>query len=201
MGRDKAWIEWPAQRTNLPEPPPSTLLARTVSVLFEVARPVIVIASTDGPLPPLDPKVELLRDDAPFEGPLVALAKGLEALDGRAELVFVCATDHPHLVSAVPARLFELARGHDAAIPIKDGEQLLCAVYAVRTLTVCRRLVERGERSMRAFAAEIDVRRVRPEELLADTAVMSADPDLLSFDDIDTALDLERHLALPRNER
>ncbi|NUO48260.1 MAG: molybdenum cofactor guanylyltransferase [Polyangiaceae bacterium] len=185
MGRDKASIQWG-------DVPHETLFARTIEVISRVAQPVVAVASVEQELPEAAIPFELLRDETPYEGPLCAVARGLEALAGRADLAFVCGTDHPHLVPAVPLRLFELAREHDAAIFVGDTEQLLCAVYAVRTFSIAKRLVASGERSMRSFAAEIRVRLVTDEELLADPAVRIADPELRSFDDVDTPEDLER---------
>ena len=194
MGRDKASIQWG-------DVPHETLFARTIDVISRVAQPVLAVASSDQDLPKARRPFELLRDEEKYEGPLVAVARALEALAGRAELAFVCGTDHPHLVAAVPARLFELARGHDAAIPSLGTDQLLCAVYAVRTAAIAKRLVARGERSMRAFAAEIDVRRVTKDELLADAAIAATDPELKSFEDVDTPEDLARSLATRESER
>jgi molybdopterin-guanine dinucleotide biosynthesis protein A len=208
MGRDKASIQWG-------EVPHETFFSRTIEVISGVAQPVLVVASKEQTLPKARLPFELLRDEESYQGPLVALARALEALAGRAELAFVCGTDHPHLVAAVPARLFELARGFDAAIPSHtpspfrergpggevETDQLLCAVYAARTVTIAKRLVARGERSMRAFAAEIDVRRVTKDELLADAAIADADPELKSFEDVDTPEDLERSSASRESQR
>lgn len=194
MGRDKASIQWG-------DVPHETLFARTIDVISRVAQPVVAVASADQVLPQTSIDFELLRDEEPYQGPLVAVARGLEALTGRADLAFVCGTDHPALVPAVPLRLFELARGHDAAIPVREKDQLLCAVYAVPAVAVAKRLVASGERSMRSFAAAISARRVTSEELLADAAVRLADPELKSFDDVDTPEDLERSLATKERER
>ncbi len=194
MGRDKASIPWG-------DVPHETLFARTIRVISRVAHPVLAVASKDQALPKVGLPFELLRDEQSHEGPLVAVARALEALADRAELAFVCGTDHPHLIAAVPARLFELAEGHDAAIPVSGTDQLLCAVYAVRTAVIAKQLVARGERSMRAFAAALDVRRVTREELLSDGTIAAADPDLRSFEDVDTPEDLERSLATKERDR
>jgi molybdopterin-guanine dinucleotide biosynthesis protein A len=183
MGRDKASLEVRGE----------TLLARTVRVLSEVARPTIVVAAAEQALPSIDPRAEVLRDDAPDQGPLVAVARGLEAVGARSELAFVCGTDHPRLAAPVVRRLVELVEGHDGAVVRSGGEpSLLCAAFTTRTLPVARTLVARGERSMRSFARVLSIREVSAAELLADDAVRATDPDLLTFVDADTPEELER---------
>lgn len=180
MGRDKATLCVDGER----------LLSRTVRVVAEVASPVIVVAGADQESI-ADSRVEVERDERPHEGPLVALVRGLQALGDRADHAFVCGTDHPRLVASVVARLHELARGHDAAVALIDGEpQLLCAVFGRAVVGVASAQLARGKRSMRSLVGEISIQYVTTKELLDDPRVKRDDPRLLSFVDVDTPDDL-----------
>ena len=180
MGRDKATLCVDGE----------PLLSRTVRVVAEVASPVIVVAGPDQ-TSIADPRVGVVRDERPHEGPLVALVRGLQALGGRADQAFVCGTDHPRLVASVVVRLHELARGHDAAVALIDGEpQLLCAVFDRAVVGVASDQLARGKRSMRSLVGEISIRYVTTNELLDDPRVKRDDPRLLSFVDVDTPDDL-----------
>jgi len=182
MGRDKATVSIGGE----------TLIGRTVRVVAEVAAPVVVVAASAQALA-LEGHVEVVRDEAPYEGPLAAFARGLAHVADRAPAVFLCGTDHPRLSAAVVRRLVELGRGRDAAIVVIEGRrQLLAAVYAAHVRGAADRLLAAGERSMKALAIEIDVREVAPAELLDDPWVREEDASLASFIDVDTPEDLER---------
>ncbi len=174
MGRDKALLLVSGE----------TYLERTVRVLSTLAEPIVVVAAQDQPLPALV-GAAVLRDELPFEGPLLGVVHGLKALDGRCSTAVVCATDHPYLKPSVLRRLAELLPGFDAAILQREQPELLCAVYSMATLAVAQRVTAGGERSLRALGAALRVRWVSVEELLADADVMAEDPMLRSFDDVD----------------
>jgi molybdopterin-guanine dinucleotide biosynthesis protein A len=183
MGRDKASIRVGGE----------PLLTRTTRVVAEVARPVVVVAAAEQVLEMGPLRVEVVRDEEPHGGPLVALVRGLDALGERASHVFVCGTDHPRLAASVIARLNDLAQGHDAAVATIGGRpQLLCAVFRTAIRDRAHALVGRGQRSMRALAEQLDVRAVTAEELLDDPLVTRDDPALDSFVDVDTPEDLRK---------
>ena len=174
MGRDKALLLIAQE----------TYLERTVRVLASLAQPIVVVAAPGQRLPELV-DIEVVRDEVPFEGPLMGLLRGLRALQGRCSAAAVCATDHPRLQPSVLRRLVQLLPGYDVAILQREQPELLCAVYSMSSLAVAEQCVAQGARSLRALVAELHVRWVSAEELLADAAVLREDPMLRSFDDVD----------------
>ncbi len=183
MGHDKARLPFAGH----------TLLDRTVRTLLPVASPLVVVAGADQALPPLDARVVMARDETPHPGPLAAIAAALGVLDAPEGAVFVCGTDHPLLKASVVLRLAALLEAPTSAVVATIGgePQPLCAVYRARSLSSASDLVARGERSMKALLAALDVRLVERQELLADPAVLAEDPGLFSFLDVDTRADLE----------
>lgn len=181
MGQDKATLVFEGR----------PLLDHVTAALRPFARPLFVLAAPAQQLPPLPPDVTLLTDDAPFEGPLVALSKGLEIATREAPRVFVAATDLLRLRPAVVRRIVTLSGPEDAAIPVIAGvAQPLCAVYSRSAAGVAAELVREGKRSMKALQAALAVRTITEEELLDDPEVRVCDPQLESFLDADTPADL-----------
>lgn len=183
MGRDKATIEIDG----------INLLTRVVAALTPVARAgIVVVAAADQELATLPSNVVVVRDETPFAGPLVALERGIAALDPTLVSFFLCATDLPRLDAAVVARIVALRGCQDAAVPETDGAlQPLAAAYSVQIADRVSALVARGERSMRALLGTLAIRRVTREDLLGDEAVRTCDPGLASLTDVDTPMDLE----------
>lgn len=91
MGAPKALLPWRGQ----------PLLLHVVDVLREVCDlPIVVVAQTGQPLPPLPPEVVLAYDPPEFDhgGPLVGLFAGLGVLVAhRAEFAYLGACDSPFL--------------------------------------------------------------------------------------------------------
>lgn len=185
MGRDKAAIELGG----------APLIVRVERALAAVAHEVIVVAAPQQALPDL-PHARVVRDDAPYGGPLAGLARGTRELAPDVTECFVAGTDYPALHPAVIIALVR-ARGHrDAALFEKDGQRaLLCGVYTRRALDRVASLLEDGARSVKAWVATLDVRIVSAEELLRDEEVQRHDPTLRSFEDVDDEAALARFTA------
>jgi molybdopterin-guanine dinucleotide biosynthesis protein A len=123
--------------------------------LLEVAHPVLVV----GPHSILS--LRTIID--PGIGPLVALVSGWERLvaEGRNAPVLVCACDLPFITSGLLQLLVRDLGDADAVFPVFDArDQVLVACYAPAALERAQRLIKGGERSMRALAAELTVRRI-----------------------------------------
>jgi molybdopterin-guanine dinucleotide biosynthesis protein A len=182
MGQDKATLMFGDR----------PLLVHVLDSLRPLApRPLLVLAAPEQALPVLGAGVAIVRDDAPFDGPLAALAKGLTLAAREGARIFVAATDLLHLQTAVVRRIVELAGRSDAAIPFVRGvHQPLCAVYSPRAAEVATALVRDGARSMKALRAALDVRVITEHELLEDAEVRASDPELSSFRDADVPEDL-----------
>lgn len=176
------------------------LLARVVRRLTPAVGLVAVVGSRTLALPTLPSDVLHLVDGVEDEGPLEALAVGLEALRDRASHAFVTACDAPFVEPAFVRRLRALAED-DGAIPNVDGRaHPLAAVYATRAAGRVRALRDRGERRARSLIEVLRLRQVSTEELLADEALAGVDPTLRSLMNVNHPSDLEAALAMAARE-
>lgn len=162
MGRDKA---------SLPFGPGQTLLSHTLErVQAGLAAPVVCVAAVGQPLPALPAGVEVARDAAPGLGPLAALATGLAALAGRADVALAVGCDTPLLAPGWAGALAALLGDHDAALPVEgdaegDAAHPLAALYRTRLAGVAARMLAAGERRLAALAEGVDTVRVPVDRL------------------------------------
>lgn len=190
MGSDKALLD----RLGVP------LVAYVASVLREaVDGPVVVVRGAGSAPVELQEGVEVVHDAVPDQGPLEGLRAGLEALDGRAEAVFVASVDLPllrvELVRAVLGALEAHPEAH-VVLPLTLGHRHpLAAAYRLEVRETVDALLEAGERRLglvpeRCVAVELDA-----ATLLTDDALARADPELASLVDVDSPAELRDALA------
>jgi molybdopterin-guanine dinucleotide biosynthesis protein A len=179
MGRDKASLLVAGK----------PMIAHVLSALSGVVDLRVVAAAPDQALPALPPDVLVVRDREPHRGPLIALEQAMAALPPDVRQVFVCGSDLPRLAPAVVDRMFTLATT-ELTVLERDGLQLMAAVYDTALRERMSGLIKSGQSSMRALAREAATRVVSVAELLADVRVVSDDPTLSSFDDVDSPADL-----------
>ncbi len=165
-----------------------TILERAIDAACSVADEVVVVMAADG-VPPstLPPGVRVIRDPGPFEGPLVAVATGLEALS--TDRVLIVAGDMPWLVPAVLRHLVDALddEGLEATILETDERtQLLpTAVRRAAAASAAGRLIDGGERRLGAL-----LEALRPAHVPA--AIWRVDdPDGTSLRDVDEPADLD----------
>jgi molybdopterin-guanine dinucleotide biosynthesis protein A len=162
------------------------LLEHAIRAVQTVASAVVVVAAP-GATPILPVGVHLAHDREAFRGPLAGLAAGLAALDPSVERVVVVAGDMPTLVPAVLRRLIDaLGSSADVAVLGVDGDSvpLPMAVQAPVTGPATRRLLDRGERRLRALPEELRTRIVPEATWRLD------DPDRRTLRDVDVPSDL-----------
>ena len=178
MGSDKASLQLGGQ----------TLLQRVAAVLQPLFPQVVVSVRQ------LRPDIELAQvcDVPEAAGPLAGLAAGLACAD--TPWVFAVACDMPFLTESVILQLARRRADFQAVVPVVQGHpQPLAAFYAASCLPAIRANLAGGARhSMRAVLERLRVCYVPEAELLA------ADPELLSFFDLDTPQDAA--LAARRSE-
>jgi molybdopterin-guanine dinucleotide biosynthesis protein A len=161
MGRDKASLPFGDE----------ILLARVVRIVRGVTDDVVLVAREGQALPE---GFEAVRDPAEGLGPLAGIAAGLRKV--TSDRAFVTGCDAPLLQPALIHRLFELADGYDAAVPLIDGRFMATtAVYARSVASTAEALVARRELRARALLDHVRVRMIEPAEL------RDVDPDLDSF--------------------
>ena len=171
MGASKAGLEWHG----------STLLRRTTGLLGRaVDGPVVVVRAPGQALPPLPPGVEVVDDPVEGIGPMLGIATGLAAVEGRAAVAFVCSTDLPFLH---PAFVRQVLRGIDADVDVvlphaRGHRQPLAACYRTALAGAVARLVEDGVRRLMLLPDHFRVRAYDEDALLADPVLAELDPDL-----------------------
>ena len=109
--------------------------------------------------------VSVAQDDVPFGGPLAGLAAGLRSLDPALERVLVVGGDMPTLVPAVLERLVSgIGRREAAVLADADGPRPLpLAVRRSVASPAAQRVLESGERRLRALLGELDVEVIPPD--------------------------------------
>lgn len=128
-----------------------------------------------------------VADRWPGEGPLAAVASGLQALasSGHHGPVVVVACDLPLLTPAVVSLVANWP-GDSTVVPVVDGRaQPLCARYGPEALAAVPRLVAAGSRSMRALLDAVAVDWLTAEQ-------WAAVADAAAFADVDRPEDLRR---------
>lgn len=185
MGHDKASMILDGQ----------SLLQRAVTALAAVVDEIVIVGAPGAVLPAVDAPCPLVHIEDPVEGegPLVGLARGLEA--AQAPLAVVVGVDMPFLQPALLRLLLERLRadietGVRWVLPIADERaQPLCSAMAHDALTILRARIEAGDRAPMAVADALHATRLAEEDWRA------ADPDGLSFLDVDTPEDVAAALA------
>jgi molybdopterin-guanine dinucleotide biosynthesis protein A len=167
---------------------PETMLQRVIRLLGAIVDPIVAVAAVDQPLPDLPPDVIVTRDEREGRGPLEGLRAGLKALPVDVASAYVTSCDVPLLVPAFVEQMLDLARGYDIAVMEIDGfAHPLSAVYRRATLSHVEALLAQDRlRPVFLFDA-VKTRRVRPEE-------MTADPALLTLRNLNTRDDYQQAL-------
>ena len=102
----------------------------------------------------------VVTDRFPGSGPLAGIHAAL--LSMRSEVLFAAACDMPLADGAAARALLPLLEGYDAVVPRGgDGRvQPLCALYRRSCAAAAEAMLRRGERRMRAFLEQLNVRYV-----------------------------------------
>ncbi|HSD58873.1 MAG TPA: molybdenum cofactor guanylyltransferase [Methanotrichaceae archaeon] len=165
------------------------LICRTVEKLQRAADEVIVVARNANQaaiLRTLVQDVVFTCDSVSGFGPVAGLESGMRCAKGS--LVFATGCDLPFLNVLVIEKLFELAEGYDAAVPVRQNGMMepLHAVYdREKMMLACENALERGERRIQAPLRELRVNRISVD------LFRPIDPQLLTFFNINTPEDLE----------
>jgi molybdenum cofactor guanylyltransferase len=193
MGTPKATLEWHG----------STLLRRVTGIVARATGgPVVVVRAPGQDLPALPKGVEVTEDAREGRGPLQALAAGLAAVDGRADVAFVSSTDAPLLHPAFVRRVVGALNGeHDVALPQAGGfPHPLAAAYRTTLLHAVQELLAADRRRPAFLFEACRVRRLDEALLLADPAVAAFDPALDSVLNLNEPADYRAARARPAPE-
>jgi molybdopterin-guanine dinucleotide biosynthesis protein A len=172
------------------------LIDLAVTGLLDVADEVIVAAGEGTPKPSAaagaaggaDPRVRVVHDAEPFDGPLAALAGALPAASGK--IAVVVGGDMPAVRPALLRTMVERLAVDPgvAGVVLADGETArpLPMALDIASLTpVVAALVARGERSLRALL------EAAPTTVIPEATWRQDDADASWLVDVDRPEDLE----------
>ena len=154
-------------------------LCRTFAAIFDE-----VVLVTNDPLLYVSRDVMIVTDVFPIRSSLTGIHAGL--LHASAPHAFVTACDTPFLKEAMIRTLLdELEPKWDVIMPVTEaGNQPLCAIYSKRCLKPIERQLKNEDLKILRFFSKVRVKRI------SETLLRAADPDLVSFFNINTPEDL-----------
>lgn len=191
MGAPKTSLDWHGG---------STLLGRVAGILLRaVDGPVVIVRSPGQALPPVPAACELVEDRRAGRGPLEALASGLAALAGRADVVFVSGTDAPLLHPAfVAAVLAGLRPEDDICVPVIAGSAYpLAAAYRMGVAARVGELLAADRLRLGLLLEQARTRRLDAADLLSDPRLALVDPRLESLCNVNRRADYADVRARP----
>ncbi len=136
-------------------------------------------------------------DSCESKGPLIGALTGFEVARGK--YAFVLAFDTPFVSRAVVSLLFDLCLGKAAAIPRWPNGQIepLQAVYqTAMALEAAKSAVAEGRLDMRGM-----IERMRAVRYISTLVMQQLDPELRTFFNINTPLDLRKAVSMVKLRR
>ncbi len=131
------------------------------------------------------PYMNVVVDEQEGQGPLMGLYSGLKASGNP--ICFVSACDMPFVNEALVRLLLQESTGFDMAAPRLNGYwEPLLAVYHKRLLPLIEKQLTNGQRKVSSFFRDARIRTITEDQL------KTADPELLSFFNINTPQDLKQ---------
>ena len=162
------------------------LLHRVVRTVAQAADEVLVVSAPSQVLDlPDEVSVTVVTDREQARGPLMGLYSGLDASSHELNMAVAC--DMPFLDPRLLRALCDLAKGHDAVVPVVAGRlQPLHAVYRRGCLDAIERLLDRGVYRMSALADAVHSHRAVEQDWA------SFSPDARTFLSVNTPQELAR---------
>ena len=167
-----------------------TLVEAVLGILSARFPSVMVIVKKPGDLYCLnDVRVKVIPDLIEGFHPLGGIYSALE--QSASEWVFVCGCDMPFIRPELSRALWRTRSGFQAVVPVWQGKrQPLCAFYARSAKKEIARALKRKDYAVHAALDPLSVK------FLDERLIRTADPDGLSFNDIDTREDYARATGL-----
>jgi len=174
------------------------LIVHVVDAVRRIVDETIVVTSSAervGKYEKLVPDcVKFVVDAQESKGPLIGALTGFSVASGKYALVLPF--DTPFVSQEVMSLLFELCAGRSAVIPRWPNGQIepLHAVYHVKAaMAAAEAAVAEGRLDMRGM-----IERMRGVRFVSTLAIEEFDPELKSFFNINTPLDLKKAAVMIR---
>ena len=142
----------------------------------------------------VSPKVKFAVDVCESNGPLIGALTGFEVAQGKYSLLLPF--DNPFVSREVVSLLFELCIGKLAAIPRWPNNQIepLHAVYQTKqALDAAKKALAQNELDLRAM-----ISKMQGVRYISTLVIEQLDPDLRTFFNINTPLDLKKAMAITK---
>lgn len=160
-----------------------TLLDRSVERMRACFEHVLIVTNSQRQYD--YPHVTQVVDQCPDCGPLMGLYTGLNA--SPSDINFVMACDMPYLSEKLVSLMLDHADGADVVVPVVKGfREPLLAVYRKSVIPFIQSSLDQNQLKIISFYDKVKVLEL-PEE-----QIIQADPELLSFININTPHDLTR---------
>lgn len=167
MGRNKALVGFHGR----------PLVMRIVERLAATSDDVFVVARERSDLAVLGPRV--YTDACDVRTPLAGIITALRVASHP--LVFVCATDMPHVSTELIGLLASRASSADVVVPERDGDlEPLHAMWSTSVADDIARAIDGGERAVHGVLARLNVVTIAEDEWRA------VDPSGASFTNLNT---------------
>lgn len=141
--------------------------------------------------------VQFAIDIRESDGPLIGALTGFQAAQGKYSLLLPF--DAPFVSKEVASLLFECCVGKTAAIPRWPNNEIepLHAVYQTKTaLETAKRTLDQGELDMQAM-----IEQLRGVRYISTLVIEQLDPELRTFFNINTPLDLKKATAMLQHKK
>ena len=172
------------------------MIRRVIDRVSQVAEDVVVVVADEAQsqVLPLEDRHRVVVDLHPGGGSLGGIFSGLSAAHHPWAMVVAC--DMPFLNLDLVRRMLSLREGADAVVPVLDGRpEPTHAIYSKVCLPYMEQLLLANDLKISLFFDKVRVSYVPEDEIL------SLDPDLLSFFNVNSPDDLEKALALASEGR
>jgi len=177
------------------------LLKHTVDAVEGLVDEIVIVASSKERTDTYSKLVSTSKacfivDEYDSKGPLIGALTGLKAVNG--EYTLLLPVDTPFVSREVLSLLFELCVGKTAAVPRWTNNEIepLHAVYRTKeALNAAEEAFVQGEVAMQAM-----VNRLRGVRYISTLVIEQLDPDLRTFFNVNTALDLKKAVAMVKQK-
>lgn len=165
---------------------------RIIEIIHELFRTIFdeIILVTNNPGAYMDLDALIVTDHYPDRSSLTGIHAAMFNVD--TDFAFISACDTPFLQRSLVALVVSRIASHiDVVIPeTQAGLEPLCAAYSRRCLEAVSRQIQKKQFKIQGFFNRMNIRTV------SEKALRTADPDLVSFFNINTPEDLARANAL-----
>ena len=152
------------------------MLERVVRILRQVVSPIVIVTSSNSPVPPMPDHVLVTQDRKPDQGPLEGIRMGLQAVSSVADAAYVTGCDVPLLVPDFIQTLIDQLQQTDVAVASEDGFlHPLAAVYRTSLIDQIDQLLSQ-QRNRPLFLYDQVATTAVPSDLLK-----TVDPGLRSL--------------------